>query len=127
VYKFSHAVFVCVFLVLVDTFVNVILFITSRFDYHNWCISTSSNHILQNVNTTLNGTAPPFDFAQDFYNCYDLWEDELKFGIIFLVLMLAFYVNNYYYQTSDILILNQMIYIRFTGLYVFIAILCFED
>jgi hypothetical protein len=82
-------------MVLVDTFVNVILFITSKIDYRNWCISTSSNDITQSMNTTLNSTVPQFDFVQDFYNCHSLWEDELKFGIIFFILMLAFYVNEH--------------------------------
>jgi hypothetical protein len=35
-----------------------------------------------------------FDFSSaDYYNCHNLWQDELKFGIIFYVLMFAFYVR----------------------------------
>ncbi|KAI8046974.1 uncharacterized protein B0P05DRAFT_482285 [Gilbertella persicaria] len=91
VHTLSHAIFVSVFIVLVDTFVNVILFITSKADYYNWCINTSSNAIRQNLNTTTNGSIPTFDFSNDYYNCHSLWEDELKFGIIFYILLFAFY------------------------------------
>ncbi|KAI9485822.1 MAG: hypothetical protein EXX96DRAFT_546641 [Benjaminiella poitrasii] len=89
---FSHAIFVSVFIVLVDAFVNIILFITYQTNFRNDCVRDSSHSIIQNVNNTLNGTMPSFDFTQDYYNCQNLWQDELKFGIIFYVLMFAFYV-----------------------------------
>ncbi|GAA5799679.1 hypothetical protein HPULCUR_005096 [Helicostylum pulchrum] len=91
----SHAIFVCVFLVLVDGFVNVILFITSEASFNDWCIKSSSQTITQEMNATVtaeNGTLPNFDFAADYYNCHNLWQDELKFGIIFYILMFAFYI-----------------------------------
>ncbi|KAI7902448.1 uncharacterized protein BX663DRAFT_511107 [Cokeromyces recurvatus] len=90
---FSHAIFVSVFIVLVDAFVNIILFIKYQNNFHHDCIQDSSHSIVQNVNNTLkNDTMPQFDFTQDYYNCQNLWQDELKFGIIFYVLMFAFYV-----------------------------------
>lgn len=91
---FSHAIFVCVFLVLVDGFINIILFITNQSNFNNWCVTTSSQTIIQNVNASgANTTLSGFDFSNgDFYNCHNLWQDELKFGIIFYILMFAFYV-----------------------------------
>lgn len=91
---FSHAIFVCVFLVLVDGFINIILFITNQSNFNNWCVTTSSQTIIQNVNASgANTTLSGFDFTNgDFYNCHNLWQDELKFGIIFYILMFAFYV-----------------------------------
>ncbi|KAI8369104.1 hypothetical protein EDC96DRAFT_503869 [Choanephora cucurbitarum] len=91
VHTLSHAIFVSVFIVLVDTFVNIVLFITSRSNYHTSCISTSSNKITLDLASNTNSTLPTFDFANDYYNCRHLWEDELKFGIVFYILMLAFY------------------------------------
>ncbi|KAG2198757.1 hypothetical protein INT47_010543 [Mucor saturninus] len=91
----SHSIFVCVFLVLVDGFVNVILFITSQSAFYNWCVDSSSQTITETVNATLietNNTLN-FDFSNsDYYNCHNLWQDELKFGIIFYILMFAFYI-----------------------------------
>lgn len=86
----SHAIFVSVFLVLVDTFINLILFITYKDQYSNSCITSSSNKL----STSLNNSSLSNDFlGQDYYNCHNLWQDELKFSIIFFILMLAFYVS----------------------------------
>jgi hypothetical protein len=86
----SHAIFVCVFIVLVDSFVNVILFITNKDNYYNWCINAASNTFIQSIN---NATIQ-INTNQDYYNCHNLWQDELKFGIIFYILMFAFYVRH---------------------------------
>ncbi|KAI8370299.1 hypothetical protein BD560DRAFT_397050 [Blakeslea trispora] len=91
VHTLSHAIFVSVFIVLVDTFVNIVLFITSKSDYYNWCINASSDRITRGLSTGTNSTLPLFNFSNDYYNCHSLWEDELKFGIVFYILMLAFY------------------------------------
>ncbi|CAO3663706.1 hypothetical protein CU097_010464 [Rhizopus azygosporus] len=87
----SHAIWVSVFLVLVDGLVNVILFIINKTDYHSWCINSSSSTIQKDF-TSGNNTVNNFDFQHDYYNCNHLWQDEVKFGIIFYILMFAFYV-----------------------------------
>ncbi|OBZ84564.1 hypothetical protein A0J61_07388 [Choanephora cucurbitarum] len=91
VHTLSHAIFVSVFIVLVDTFVNIVLFITSQSNYYSSCTNTSSNRITLDLTSSTNSTLPAFDFSNDYYNCRHLWEDELKFGIVFYILMLAFY------------------------------------
>ncbi|KAL7333511.1 hypothetical protein PS15p_202404 [Mucor circinelloides] len=91
VHTFSHAIFVCVFIVLVDAFANLVIFITDQSNYHNQCVSEASTTIVTNVNNALNGTQTTFDYNSDYYNCDNLWQDELKFGIIFYVLQFAFY------------------------------------
>ncbi|KAI7867235.1 hypothetical protein BDF14DRAFT_1916165 [Spinellus fusiger] len=86
----SNAVFVAVFLVIVDSIANAIVFAVKKQDYLNWCITTSSNALGQNKisvqgNTTLLTTT-------DYYNCTRTWEDELKFGILATFLMVILYV-----------------------------------
>lgn len=49
--------------------------------------------MINNVNNAMNGTQTSFDYNNDYYNCDNLWQDELKFGIIFYVLQFAFYVS----------------------------------
>ncbi|KAI8975245.1 hypothetical protein BDF20DRAFT_836663 [Mycotypha africana] len=89
---FSHATFVCVFLVIVDGFVNMILFITTKVEFQNWCVDKSSSIMMQNVNNALNETsAQQMNFSNDYYNCSALWEDEMKFAIIAFVLMFLAY------------------------------------
>ncbi|CAO3625362.1 unnamed protein product [Mucor fragilis] len=91
VHTFSHAIFVCVFIVLVDAFANLVIFITDKDNYHNQCVSEASTTMINNVNNAMNGTQTSFDYNNDYYNCDNLWQDELKFGIIFYVLQFAFY------------------------------------
>lgn len=95
----SHAILVSVFIVLVDSFINVILFITNKEDYYNWCIRTASNALLSSLNTS----TIQIDGSRDYYNCHNLWQDELKFGIIFYILMFAFYVRQTQKEVSVLL------------------------
>ncbi|KAI8394205.1 uncharacterized protein BYT42DRAFT_609940 [Radiomyces spectabilis] len=89
--RFSHAVWVSIFLVLVDGLVNVILFITVRNDFQDWCISASSNHLQHLLPNSTDSTN--FDYqGGDFYNCDKLWQDELKFSFMAIILMMVLYV-----------------------------------
>ncbi|ORY97912.1 hypothetical protein BCR43DRAFT_490545 [Syncephalastrum racemosum] len=82
----SHSVFVGVFLVLVDGLINAILFITRRSEYTQWCIDSTSNQLGNSINNTSLAS------SQDFYNCNRTWQDELKFGLMAILMMIAFYV-----------------------------------
>ncbi|KAG0169313.1 hypothetical protein DFQ28_001150 [Apophysomyces sp. BC1034] len=89
----SHAIWVSIFLVLVDGFINVILFITVRGDYQDWCVASASTTINNNVQSSFPNSSVPFNFARsDFYNCDKLWQDEFKFSFIAILLMIVLYV-----------------------------------
>ncbi|CEP10322.1 hypothetical protein [Parasitella parasitica] len=81
----SHAIFVAVFGVIVDAFANVVVFITQKDNYQAQCVAQASTTISSNLNNA------SFDNRTDYYNCNSLWQNELKFSIIFLVLQFAFY------------------------------------
>lgn len=87
----SHAVWVCVGLVLVSLFANVIVFIKDPDDYIvTQCIIDASNSLNQALSKAINAT---LNSSDDFYHCSRLREDEMKFGIVFFILMLSFYVK----------------------------------
>ncbi|KAL1928562.1 hypothetical protein VTP01DRAFT_2918 [Rhizomucor pusillus] len=90
----SHAVFVGVFIVLVDGFVNVILFITQRDDYVTDCIGSASVQLNSTITNSNNSTLTSVTtrLNQDIYNCHRTWEDELKFGLLSIIMMIGFYV-----------------------------------
>lgn len=80
-----------VFIVLVDGFINVILFITNHDNYINWCINSTSTELEGGLsNATTNAIV---NLDQDFYNCHRTWEDELKFGLLATLMMIGFYVS----------------------------------
>ncbi|KAI8372186.1 hypothetical protein BD560DRAFT_395417 [Blakeslea trispora] len=72
-------------IVLIDTFINTILFIVRRDQYIEWCIDSATDRLdsllssdrLQNPN--------------DVYNCQRTWESELKFTVLSTILMILFY------------------------------------
>jgi hypothetical protein len=82
-----------VFVILVDTLVNVIIFIVIQDDYKSWCIGSSSGALQTGVESALNSNATNINFSADFYNCQRTWEDELKFGMLSLIMMMIFYVG----------------------------------
>jgi hypothetical protein len=87
----SHAVWVCVGLVLVSLFANVIVFIKDPDDYIvTQCIIDASNSLNQALSKAINAT---LNSSDDFYHCSRLREDEMNFGILFFILMLSFYVK----------------------------------
>ncbi|RCI03441.1 hypothetical protein CU098_007286 [Rhizopus stolonifer] len=71
--------------VLIDTLINMILFIVQRDHYVEWCISTSDslNLILENYQLPI--------VKNDFYNCNRAWQDELKFTILSTLVMILVY------------------------------------
>ncbi|KAI7857580.1 hypothetical protein BDC45DRAFT_16980 [Circinella umbellata] len=81
----QHAIIVCLFIVLVDGLINVILFIVQRDDYISWCTDIGSDGLQPAVGDTRIRT------EDDFYNCSRTWEDELKFGLMAILMMIGFY------------------------------------
>ncbi|KAI8885401.1 hypothetical protein K501DRAFT_246139 [Backusella circina FSU 941] len=80
--------------VLIDTFANVILFIVHRSVYVEWCINTTST----SLGDVLNNSFPPNTTEEfsvtmaDFYNCNRTWEDELKFSVLGIILLIVLYL-----------------------------------
>ncbi|KAI8646432.1 hypothetical protein BD408DRAFT_410219 [Parasitella parasitica] len=81
----SHAIFVAVFGVIVDAFANIVVFITQKDNYQTQCVAQAST----TMSATLSNAS--FDNKIDYYNCDSLWQNELKFSIIFFALQFAFY------------------------------------
>ena len=78
----------CLFIVLVDGLINAILFIVQRDDYIDWCTNIGLDGLQPAVGDTKIRT------EDDFYNCSRTWEDELKFGLMAILMMIGFYVRN---------------------------------
>ncbi|KAI9033983.1 hypothetical protein CLU79DRAFT_830331 [Phycomyces nitens] len=90
---FSHATWVGVMAVLIDGFVNVIIFITIHSDYQYWCIIDSGNSLITKFNAaSITLTIPTEIRTLDLYNCGKLWDNEVKFSFIVNVFMIVIYV-----------------------------------
>ncbi|KAI8068629.1 hypothetical protein BC940DRAFT_298649 [Gongronella butleri] len=79
-------------IVLIDTTVNVVIFIVIRSDYEAWCVGSAYQYLEQGVEVALNTNNTNINFFTDFYNCNRTWEDELKFSILCCVMMIVFYI-----------------------------------
>ncbi|KAG2236494.1 hypothetical protein INT48_000794 [Thamnidium elegans] len=96
----SHILNIVIFILLIDTIVNTILFIVRQDDYVQWCInSTSANldNVLfqeQQVPLLVNGTQYFSSSMSDFYNCRRTWEGEVKFSVLSTVVMVTIYVRS---------------------------------
>ncbi|KAI8081215.1 hypothetical protein BDF21DRAFT_418673 [Thamnidium elegans] len=94
----SHILNIVIFILLIDTIVNTILFIVRQDDYVQWCInSTSANldNVLfqeQQVPLLVNGTQYFSSSMSDFYNCRRTWEGEVKFSVLSTVVMVTIYI-----------------------------------
>ncbi|KAI7881253.1 hypothetical protein K492DRAFT_206956 [Lichtheimia hyalospora FSU 10163] len=80
----SHGVVVGTAIVIIDAIINTILFITMRGDYINWCIDSASGRFIDATHT---GDLNTMAQQQDFYNCDRSWQDELKFGVLALMMI----------------------------------------
>lgn len=61
-----------------------------RGDYINWCIDSASGRF---IDATQTGGLDTMAQQQDFYNCDRSWQDELKFGVLALMMIVGFYVS----------------------------------
>ncbi|KAI8354098.1 hypothetical protein EDC96DRAFT_516827 [Choanephora cucurbitarum] len=73
-------------IVLIDTFINTILFIVRRDQYLQWCIGSATDR-LDSILSNDRFSANP----NDVYNCQRTWESELKFTLLSTILMIVFY------------------------------------
>ncbi|KAI8099019.1 uncharacterized protein BX664DRAFT_320187 [Halteromyces radiatus] len=80
---FSHSLWVAVFIVIIDAFINMILFGTLRSEYQSWCSDAGNSKIPSSVN---------FHATQDVFNCDRLWQDEFKFSLVSVFLMVTIYL-----------------------------------
>lgn len=80
-------------LVIIDAIINTILFITMRGDYIDWCINSASGRFIDATHTSGLDTMAQ---QQDFYNCDRSWQDELKFGVLALMMIVGFYASILY-------------------------------
>lgn len=76
-------------------FINTILFIVQKDTYVEWCITTASSPLNNQLLSANQGEQQQFNFAiKDFYNCNRTWEDELKFTILCAALIIVLYVSH---------------------------------
>ncbi|KAI9321793.1 hypothetical protein BX666DRAFT_1850740 [Dichotomocladium elegans] len=89
---FSHCTWTILFFVLVDSLVNFVYFITHHDQYLSKCIQAAAETL--SGPPTTNGTASipvPDINTRDYYNCDRLFQDEVKFGLISVILMIILY------------------------------------
>ncbi|KAI8980391.1 hypothetical protein BDB01DRAFT_724891 [Pilobolus umbonatus] len=86
-------VYMNIFLVLTDMTALTVLFIVRRSTYVDWCISTTSIPLEEELRKAyLDHNRQDFTFNMgDFYNCNRTWENELKFTVLFNLLMIFLY------------------------------------
>lgn len=82
--------------VLIVTLVNFIMFIKGRTDFLNWCIGSSVNYVENEYYNVNNNTALPVNTLSnvtDIYNCERLYQDEVKWSLLCLIIMSVVYVG----------------------------------
>ncbi|KAI8394315.1 uncharacterized protein BYT42DRAFT_554191 [Radiomyces spectabilis] len=83
---------------LVDFFVNIIVFGVQSQPFDDWCVGKSRDVVDEQVSTTLfNGTQfhlsfTPSQAGSDLYNCHKLWQDELKFAVVVIIMIAICYI-----------------------------------
>ncbi|KAI9306113.1 hypothetical protein BJ944DRAFT_264086 [Cunninghamella echinulata] len=96
--NFAHrSMWIMVIVFLVDFFVMLVLFGVNQPDFLNWCVNKSreaaKNEISQTMNTTdVQWSFDPYVQGSDLYNCNKLWQDEVKVGVIFFIMVAVCYV-----------------------------------
>ncbi|KAI9499081.1 hypothetical protein BDB00DRAFT_333283 [Zychaea mexicana] len=88
---FSRLVWTALFIFLVDGLANACYFTVQRGDFMTWCIGSSARHI-SSAASSANATSSFVFDDDDYYNCQRLYEDEVKFGLISIFLMIVLYV-----------------------------------
>lgn len=82
--------------VLIVTIVNFIMFIRNKSDFNNWCIGLSVGYVEDQYSNVNNNTALPDNILSktaDIYNCERLYQDEVKWGLLCLIIMIVVYVS----------------------------------
>ena len=66
----------------------------------NWCISMAGGTLVTDIAQKNQTIADGFDYIHfDYYNCQRLYEDESKFGLISIFLMVVLYVGLIFFLT----------------------------
>ncbi|KAI8092942.1 uncharacterized protein BX664DRAFT_328554, partial [Halteromyces radiatus] len=74
--------------VVVDAFANFVYFVANPKAFQDWCISDGLYQIQDSVN--MNTTIP---LTTDYYNCERLFNDEIKWSLLCVVLIFLLYVH----------------------------------
>lgn len=108
--------------------VNVILFIIDRSNYNVACVNDAANRMGRSVQAAFpNGTSVNLNFtsSSDFYNCDKMWQDELKFSILSVIVIFVLYASfSYIFWNCRTLYLLYLTldfvwFYRFTGLHAY--------
>ncbi|KAF7725192.1 hypothetical protein EC973_000358 [Apophysomyces ossiformis] len=81
-----------------DFFANVIVFGLQQGQYNNWCINASQTiagekvTMVFNNGTQTNLALTSISLQPDSYNCFKLWQDEMKFAIAIFSIMAICYI-----------------------------------
>lgn len=81
--------------VLIVTLVNFILFVRNKDEFKDWCVGESWGTV-QTKYADNNATSTQLhrlDKSTDVYNCERLFQDEVKWGLICLIVMFVVYVS----------------------------------
>jgi hypothetical protein len=100
--RLANAVGLSVIIVLVAALVSFILFVSEKQDFLDWCITSSTSYVnatYNEANTLSNMTTINLSTSIDYYNCERLFQDEVKWSLMCLAVLLTVYVskrsNNY--------------------------------
>ncbi|KAI7901725.1 uncharacterized protein BX663DRAFT_513832 [Cokeromyces recurvatus] len=84
----SLTIFILVFILLLDTFINTVLFIVQKDNYIQHCSDIDLNPY--NLDFTILDENR-FIGKEEFFNCNKTWENELKFTILSTIIMIITY------------------------------------
>lgn len=102
--------------VLIVTLVNFILFIVNKKEFDRWCVGTSIDYIEEVYSFVNNRTLAPenrLSNSTHSYNCDRLFEDEVKWSLLCLIVMFIVYVSFFCYHFF--LYVTYPYYYRFIG------------
>lgn len=74
----------------------MILFFNSRPDFQAQCVEAAASNLNATASAAGGTNATSFDLTSaDYYNCDKLWEDEAKFGLMSICIMVVIYVRHF--------------------------------
>lgn len=74
--------------VVLDTLSNFVYFVANQKTFQQWCISDGLAQIQSNSN--MDAALP---IVSDYYNCQRLFNDEVKWSLLCVILMFLLYVS----------------------------------
>ncbi|KAI8887824.1 hypothetical protein K501DRAFT_283104 [Backusella circina FSU 941] len=92
----ANAVAFSVIAVLVTALVSFILFVSEKQDFLDWCITSSTSYVnatYNEVNTASSKSTINLSTSIDYYNCERLFQDEVKWSLMCLAVLLAVYLH----------------------------------